>query len=176
MFRYLPLVLVFVPNVVEARPVRILTYQQLFHEASVVIIGTATSERDAENGDESEYHIEVPIVTTFKVHLVLKGEVESESVEFLHYRYKKGLNVVVNAPNLVCFEISGPRGGRGLRDIQKYTPTPSKYLLFLKCRSDGQLEAVTRDDPLYSVKKLAPPDRLDLSNKREERFLRDLTP
>jgi len=135
-----------VASIAEARLKRSWTYEQLLSEADMVAVVDASPPKDTENTDVFLGHPVVQILTTLKVHAVLKGDTKKESLEFVHYRYGKTDRPIINGAQFVHFQAEKTR-----------YPKP-KYLVFLKRRKDGRYEAVSGQiDPVDSVRLLMVP-------------------
>jgi hypothetical protein len=148
----------------EGRPVPVLSYEELFKEAELVIIANAVASVDAgkdiqkknEEGQDS-----VAVLTTIKVIHVVKGKHSKKKLELVHYRLRKGASIK-NGPSYVKFdtrqkkdlEIIIDSDSKRSGSVEVETPCTT-YLIFLKKRADGYYECVTgQTDPIYSVKKI----------------------
>ena len=138
------LLTLFASSNVEARLVRIWTYQDLLKRADVVVVASASESKVTEYTDAFRHDYLLQMKTTLDVQSVLKGELmANEQLNLVHFRMKEGVGIN-NGPQLVHFRTGENR--------------PS-YLLFLNRREDGQYEAVTGQmDPVLSVKLLATPN------------------
>jgi hypothetical protein len=121
-----------------ARPVKLWSYEEMLKEAEVVLVATGVGSKDMGIAADGRPESWVPMQTTFKPLVVLKGKVEGPCV-VEHYRYadKMGAVVVVDGPAFVEFDVTGK----------------TTYLLFLKREANGILTPVTGQmDPIDSVK------------------------
>ncbi len=131
----------------DARPVRYWPYKQLTEEADLIVI--ATPIKTEETGERinlpgivrnNKPISAVGINTIFTVLAVLKGDNDLENLVFFHLREAKPPETArVNPPLLVSF------------DPKK----KNRYLLFLKCETDGRFSSLTgQTDPAGAVKDL----------------------
>jgi len=139
-----------VASIAEARLKRSWTYEQLLNEADIVAVVDASPPKDTENTDVFLVYPVVQILTTLRVHAVLKGDTKKESLEFVHYRYGKIDRSIINGAQFVHF--------LAVRKHGKIEYQKPKYLVFLKRRKDGRYEAVSGQiDPVDSVRLLMAP-------------------
>lgn len=140
-----------VSNQVQARPVSVLTYQEMFAKSDLVVIAnpttktTDTGERGffpnlwkQENDGKRSKVESVGVETSFSVSAVLKGNANLK--EFTLHHYRAVTMNFVNGPVLVSFD---PAEGSG----------PRSYLLFLVRESDGRFAPVDgQTDPgIYAI-------------------------
>ena len=144
--------LICVPTTVNADAVRLWTYERLFRESNLVVIGEAEKSQASKDTfpDKNPWGVRIEgIVTVFKVKLILKGSESAQEIRLLHF--KGGVLWISNTPTFVKFatgpvELSSKTGG--LR--QK-----PNYLLFLKKMGDGRYEPITgQTDPAFSVQEM----------------------
>ena len=85
-----------------ARPIQLYTYEQLFKEADLVVIGTAIGNEVPETKDSHEKLGKdyVGRNVTFVIDQTLKGTAGSDKIEMLHFKYV-GKTPIINAPMLV---------------------------------------------------------------------------
>ena len=142
------------PGLVESRPIREWTYEELMEKADMVVIAQAVSENTTTN-TRPEFQKSWPDVsfvglnTLFKVKLALKGEVNAGRLTVFHFRICEMPNGIRNGPMFVVFQIGDrklPHGG---------TMPPPDYMLFLRRLEDGRYEPVSGQmDPVIAVKEL----------------------
>ncbi len=134
-----------------ARSIRVWAFDDLHEKADIVVVGVAVSSKDIEYTETFRPNYLVQQETVFEIQTVLKGGIShKKGLRLVHFRFKGAL-IPPNGPSLVHFRTGKNR--------------PS-YLLFLKLRKDGKVEAVTGQmDPILSVKVLAPPDQFPPGEK-----------
>jgi len=148
------------PGPEVARPVKIMSYAEMFKESDLVIIGVFASERaDGEpiDGDFEGLEKFIEGVTTkLRVLCVLKGEVVGGEATVRHHRMRQEDHRllpgggITNGPTFAVFHAG------------------DDYMLFLKKRSDGRYACVTGPSDLaFAVKRLEPRSRAE-SNPRTD--------
>jgi hypothetical protein len=143
----------------SARPIGILSYEELFKEADLAVIATATGSKDSgekvaiDGWGKTEF---IAVDTTFEVKGTLKGKAPGKNLTVLHFRLKDGVSVP-NGPLLVTFRDKPI--ALDLKQAKVSLPAP-EYLLFLKAPKDPKetrYEPVSgRVDPMLSVRELFP--------------------
>lgn len=144
-----------------ARPVPLLSYDQLLQRADVVLIVRPVATRDAAEGDPiiglepSREDTLTPVVTSMRVLAVVKGACEEKSLLLPHYRMdwpkakRNGIGAIANGPNLVTFAATAA-SGEALNFLD--VPWDGDCLLFLVKRPGGGYDFVTGQiDPKFSV-------------------------
>ena len=167
----------------QARPLEQWTFQRLNSRADVVIIASVVStesidellesdprhpkkqERDARSSIFAKLAFPENIkmdarLTTFKVATVMKGEINDEEMQLVHYEVAERF-LIANSPSVAVF-----RDGRHPRnkpaddhapEIRIATDELQYYMLFLKARKDGKYEPVSGQiDSAFSVVELKP--------------------
>jgi hypothetical protein len=142
----------------RARQVEDWPYDKLFKHADLVIIAKATAVREARKEDHAvppKRHADIltGVVTSFKVLQVIKGEYKHNKMDLVHFRLKKGVEIL-NGPLLVKFHTKHTQlSGNGWSGFAGNT-----YMLFLKKERAGRFEPVSGQfDPAESVKQILPP-------------------
>jgi hypothetical protein len=128
------------PSRSTGRPVREWSYAHLFKEADLVLLLEPQSTRDAveKDGAVPPRDYLTGVVTTLKVLHVIKGEFKQQTIDLVHFRYKKGAQVE-NGPGLVSFK-TGQQALSGKRWSGGYKPD---YVVFLKKDKNGRFEFVS---------------------------------
>ncbi len=132
-------------------------YERLLREADVVVIAKVMSVADAyETTRDNPWKAEfVGLNTTFDVEATLKGKVENDKLQVLHYRLKPDV-LIQNGPTLVSFRLRGMTITT-TKEAKVELGKPS-YLLFLKKRKEGRYEPVSGQvDPSLSVREMYRP-------------------
>jgi hypothetical protein len=130
-------------NPVSGRLLEHWPYERLMKEADLVVIVEAKKSEDtADQPTEPKWRDErifVGQVSTLEVKTTLKGKASTDEIRVVHFRLKKGVQVV-DGPVLVAF-----RTGSTKLKAKGYAKTSQRvqYLLFLKVRKDGRYEPVT---------------------------------
>lgn len=141
------LLLLAIPVLCFGRLMNIWTYQELFDQADLVVIGAPTTTEDTkEKGGLPEWTTidSVGVATGFKVSVVIKGDKALKKFVLHHYRLKDPNKIPENGPNFVSFAPST-------------NPEQSdRYMLFLKKETDGKYAPVGGqiDPALFSIVKL----------------------
>jgi hypothetical protein len=148
--------IVFWPTEGTARRLEDWPYDRLFKEADLVVIAEAVAVAAADETTTDNLWKEkfIAVVTTFEIRAQLKGKLEGEKLEVLHFRLPKDL-LIENGPCLVSFRLEGVpiRTKTAKMDLGK-----PEYLLFLKKGKGGRYEPVSgRTDPALSVRELFHP-------------------
>ena len=154
-----------------ARKVEDWSYERLFKEADLVIIGsvegwgTAKVEWPEKIFDKARFEAKK---TAFHPRSLLKGEPAFPCTWVLHFSYKKGATPYEDGPNLVSFlkkpvmiEVKSKEEGKAQelkpKQAGKSVDSPPEYLLFLKQRKDGMYEPVSGQlDAALSVRTIFP--------------------
>lgn len=153
-------------NVVDARSVPLLTYEQLYDASDVVLIADAMSSKVLEergHGATSAYGMQS---VKLRVHLIFKGEIPHSSISLIHIflsetapRSASGqpqlfsLNDSTADPALAELTFDPRDSNRNVR-----LPSKAKYLFFLKQREDGTYQPATgQGNGAESIKLLCPP-------------------
>jgi hypothetical protein len=172
------LIYTFVVSVGFARKVGDWSYERLFKEADLVMIGSVEGWGSAKAQQWSEKIFEKARFeankTAFTPLLVLKGEPAFVCTWLLHFSYKKGATPYNDGPSLVSFlkkpliiEVK-PRKKEEPNELKpkragKSVVSPPEYLLFLKQRKDGMYEPVSGQlDAAFSVRALFPPNHVKI--------------
>src|SRR6185295_728775 len=78
------------PGIVSARTSRLWSYNELTEAAHVIVIATPVAVQDAKPGVVADFPgltgLKKPVLTTFKVLSVLKGEPDNENIVLDHFR------------------------------------------------------------------------------------------
>lgn len=129
------------------------TYERLFKESDVVLVVTLESSKEIDElikVPDSTEEVQL-LVSKLKCELVLKGDVKGKSVEFRHWRPKRG-EILLGTPSPVCLSEEN--------DFQHL-----QYMVFLRRTKGDQYEAVSgMIGAYYSVKEMHRPridDRYD---------------
>lgn len=156
-----------------ARKVEDWSYERLFKEADLVMIGSvegcgSTKAQWPEKiFDKVRFEGEK---TAFHPRSLLKGEPAFPCTWVLHFSYKKGAAPYEDGPNLVSFlkkpviiEVKTKEEGKAKelkpKQVSKSLASPPEYLLFLKMRKDGLYEPVSGHlDAVFSVRAIFPSD------------------
>jgi hypothetical protein len=169
------LIYTFLVSVGFARKVGDWSYERLFNEADLVMIGSvegwglAKAQWSEKIFDKARFDAKK---TAFTPLSILKGEPAFVCIWLLHFSYKKGAETYEDGPSLVSFlkkpviiemkpgEKEEPKElkpkGTGQSMVR-----PLEYLLFLKMRKDGLYEPVSGQlDAALSVRALFPPNNL----------------
>lgn len=139
------------------------TYEKLFKESDLIVFATAIKTEAADDKwllPRSVWPYELAAQnTTFKVEYALKGKIEGDQIEVLHFKFgelKKGEErnniVVIDGPEFVAFRTKPVTVT--VDRIPTILPRP-KYMLFLRKGQDERYEPVSgRIDPAFSVKEV----------------------
>ena len=119
--------------IAAARTSRAWTYQEMFDDADLVVIGRFVATKDT---DERSAILDLPVIgvlSEFETRLILKGGAEVTTFRLHHYRFGSvASKEIVNCPFLIDFP-------------EKYHP---RYLLFLRKEREGVYAPVTgQTDP-----------------------------
>lgn len=148
-----------------ARPVPLLSYDELLKKADVVVIVRPGSTRDAVQNDptielEREHAKQylTACVTPMKVLATIKGVIDGQEFLLPHYRMdwpkanRNGIEGIGNGPLLVTFADQNPKDNES-----DYVPSNRDYIIFLVKRQNGGYDFVTGQfDPKFSVFRLNP--------------------
>lgn len=121
-----------VPRPTMAQP--LWSFQEMFDRADIVAIASplATNDTREDTVVAADLHA-IGVNTQFKIHLVLKGNKDIKNLVVHHYRHVEGKVVVMNAPEVVVFDL------KHSNDV---------YLMFLKKESDGRFAPFSgQEDP-----------------------------
>ena len=172
-FTFLPFLFIF--SLSFARKVENWSYERLFKEAHLVMIGSVEGWGSTKAlwpekiFDKARFEGEK---TAFHPRSVLKGEPASPCIWVLHFSYKKGAAPYEDGPNLVNFvkkpvliEVKSKEEGKNRESkpkrVSKSVVSPPEYLLFLKERKDGNYEPVSGQlDAAFSVRALFPSNHI----------------
>jgi hypothetical protein len=142
----------------SARQIQEWPYDKLFKRADLVIIAKAVAVRDARKEDRAtppkgSADILTGVVTTFEVLQVVKGEYKPNKIHLVHFRLKKGVEIL-NGPSLVKFHTKPTNlKGDGWSGFAGHD-----YMLFLKKDKGERIEPVSGQfDPSLSVKQVMGP-------------------
>jgi hypothetical protein len=141
-----------------ARPVHILSYEEMTTQADLIVIATPVATRDT--GEKTTFPgiqtifpsvqtgtagysgpvSGISLETTFSLLAILKGNLKENTFILYHFRLaNEATGAISNGPNLVIF------------DLTKKT----RYLMFLKKDKDGRYLALTgQTDPAFAIKEL----------------------
>ena len=115
----------------QAVPIQVWSYEDLWKEADLVVVGTVKSTGDASpNGQYTRSDDHVEVHTTFRVVAKLKGDAERATATVSHYRYHRPEVAeveVVDGPAFIRFDAK----------------SKDEYLLFLKLGAGGHWEPVS---------------------------------
>tara|TARA_B110000438_G_scaffold262390_1_gene273671 strand:+ start:975 stop:1517 length:543 start_codon:yes stop_codon:yes gene_type:complete len=154
-----------------ARKVEDWSYERLFKEADLVMIGSVEGWGSAKTQwsekifDKARFDAKK---TAFTPLSVLKGEPAFVCTWLLHFSYKKGAAPYEDGPNLVSFlkkpvmiEVKSKEEGKAKelkpKQAGKNQVNPPEYLLFLKKGKDGMYEPVSGQlDAAFSVRTIFP--------------------
>jgi len=178
-FHFLLLVALAASCDVYARQIEDWSYDRLFTESDLIVIAQPVqSEDSADRTKDNLWKIEFNgVETKFDVLHTVKGTSEKSTLTVLHYRTDA---LIEDGPSLASFRTKGSsytilkkqkEGDAGkLEEItQVFMEAPATYLLFLKKRDDGRFEPVSgRNDPVFSVRELRMPARLDYEDNGQE--------
>jgi len=156
-----------------ARKVEDWSYERLFKEADLVMIGSiqgwhaAKAEWPEKIFDKARFEAEM---TAFHSLSELKGEAPFPCIWVLHFSYKKGAIPYEDGPSLVTFlkkpviiEVKSKEEGKSKELQLKRTGNSFEYLLFLKQREDGNYEPVSGQlDAASSVRALFPSNHIKI--------------
>ncbi len=164
---------VFTLSIGFARKVEEWSYERLFQEADLVMIGSVEGWGSAKTQwsekifDKARFEAKK---TAFHPRSLLKGEPAFPCTWVLHFSYKKGATPYEDGPNLVSFlkkpvmiEAKSKKEGK-VKELKpkragKSVVTPPEYLLFLKMGKDGMYEPVSGQlDAALSVRAIFPSD------------------
>jgi len=166
---FLPFLLIF--SLSFARKVEDWSYERLFKEADLVMIGSVEGWGSTKAlwpekiFDKARFEAKK---TAFHPRSLLKGEPAFPCTWVLHFSYKKGAAPYEDGPNLVSFlkkpvmiEVKSKEEGKAqkLKPIRagKNQVNPPEYLLFLKMGKDGMYEPVSGQlDAALSVRAIFP--------------------
>jgi hypothetical protein len=169
------LIYTFVVSVGFARKVGDWSYERLFKEADLVMIGSvegwgSTKAQWSEKiFDKARFEA---TKTAFTPLSVIKGEPAFVCTWLLHFSYKKGAAPYNDGPSLVSFlkkpviiKVKSKEEGEANelkpKRAGKSVVSPPEYLLFLKMRQDGFYEPVSGQlDAAFSVRALFPPNNI----------------
>ena len=165
------LLTLFAVSLVSARKVEDWSYERLFKEADLVMIGSVQGWGPAKVEWPEKVFDKVRFKgkkTAFHPRSVLKGEEAFPCTWVLHFSYKKGATPYDDGPSLVTFlkkplliEVK-PREKEEANDLKpkragNRAVSPPEYLLFLKQRKDGMYEPVSGQlDAALSVRAIFP--------------------
>ena len=113
----------------QGRLFQIWSFQQLFDEADVVLIGSVkettklTGTKARLEGESMEFH---NVITRFKRRAVLKGDYQPATWDFAHYWFTEDTKVLISPPPL-----------------KQFTEVNKVYLIFLRKNSAGKLIPVS---------------------------------
>ena len=162
----------FAVSQVFARKVEDWSYERLFKESDLVMIGSVEGWGPAKMKwpekifDQARFEGQK---TAFHPRSVLKGEPVFPCAWVLHFSYKKGAALYEDGPGLVTFlkkpviiEVKSKEEGKAkelkLQQAGRSLISPPEYLLFLKMRKDGFYEPVSGQlDAAFSVRAIFPP-------------------
>jgi hypothetical protein len=155
-----------------ARKVEDWSYERLFKEADLVMIGSVEGWGSAKAQQWPEKIFENARFeankTAFTPLWILKGEPAYPCAWVLHFSYKKGATLYEDGPGLITFlkkpviiEVKSKEEGKAkelkLQQAGRSLVSPPEYLLFLKMRKDGLYEPVSGQlDAAFSVRALFP--------------------
>ena len=166
---FLPFLLIF--SLSFARKVEDWTYERLFKEADLVMIGSvegwgsAKAQWSEKIFDKARFEA---TKTAFTPLSIIKGEPAFVCTWLLHFSYKKGAAPYNDGPSLVSFlkkpviiKVKSKEEGEAneLKPKRqgKSVVSPPEYLLFLKMRQDGLYEPVSGQlDAAFSVRAIFP--------------------
>ena len=166
---FLPFLLSF--SLSFARKVEDWTYERLFKEADLVMIGSvegwgsAKAQWSQKIFDKARFEAKK---TAFHPRSLLKGEPAFPCTWVLHFSYKKGAAPYKDGPNLVSFlkkPVMSEAKSKKEEKVKELKPkqagknqvNPPEYLLFLKKGKDGMYEPVSGQlDAAFSVRTIFP--------------------
>ena len=166
---FLPFLFIF--SLSFARKVESWSYERLFKEADLVMIGSVEGWGSTKALWPEKIFNKARFAgekTAFHPRSVLKGEPASPCIWVLHFSYKKGADPYEDGPNLVNFvkkpvliEVKSKEEGKAQESkskrVSKSLVSPPEYLLFLKQRKDGTYEPVSGQlDAALSVRAIFP--------------------
>ncbi len=130
------------PQSVRARPIATITYSEITERADQIVIAEAIVTKDLVCEDEELPDEYQKIETTMRVHAVLKGEEQSDTIGLVHFRFaSEKVRGYMSPPSPLEFVEVGKQ--RPFTDYSTSKGVRPHYLLFLKSRPDGRFEAVT---------------------------------
>ena len=128
-----------------ARPIRQWTQQELFDEADIVVVATASEPKKSENSDVffseylQQYESELEVRSVFKgreTEPSFKKNVEIKLIKFVQFRYRPDLKATLgNGPS---FAVLGTA-----KFVDRVPTAPPHYLLYIRKRKDGRYEPVS---------------------------------
>jgi hypothetical protein len=136
------------------------SYDNLFDSASLVVIVETLSVRPATEQDKIEPPRDMakyldPFVAHLLVLHVVKGTYADDTLDLVHYRWKKDAPII-NATDMVKFRTSDGLSGWLAQKHLRYST--GGLLLFLTKTKEGRYEFVTGQlTPSQSVRQLQPP-------------------
>jgi hypothetical protein len=127
-----------VATAVQARIVRMWSYQQLYDQSDLVVIAKPSATRDtSEKSILKDIFPNVPVIgvsTEFSVSLVIKGSKTTKFLTMHHYRLVNPRLILLNGPALASFDLSKDR----------------PFLLFLHREADGRYSPASgQTDPMF---------------------------
>jgi hypothetical protein len=128
----------------QARFMRAWTYQELFHQADLVVIAKPVSTQDTDERTvlpqiAPDVHV-IGQSTAFDISVVMKGDKSLKKFVLHHYRLANPKELLINGPSLASFH-----------------PKPyTRFLLFLHREPDGRYAPVSgqTDPTLFSILKI----------------------
>lgn len=134
-----------------ARGTRAWTYQELYDEADLVLMCTASAPVCTENTDNFRRKYLQQLESNLDVHAVLKGTMNEKTITLVHFRFRDDIELFPgNGPTFVVLETKPHPDTKDPR-------RKPLYLLFLRSRTDRKYEFVSGNrDPVVSAMRLSP--------------------
>lgn len=140
---------------INARQVEDWPLQRLFKEADVIVIGVAQTTKDTVDKLDVAGWNSADFIgqnTEFKIEQIVKGEIDADSIQVLHFRGADG-KPFQNGPSFVEF-----RSTLKIETQSMNLLSPIEYLLFLRRCDDGRFEMISGQiDPEFAVREMHPP-------------------
>jgi len=151
-------------NDAHARPIPLLSYDDLFKQSDLVMILRPLSVRDAKKEDRAippkgQADTLVGVVTRFQVSYVVKGEYKQKNFELVHYRLNELIpGGIVNGPTLASFVVDKRLINLPEREKPLLDKIGPHYMVFLKKQADGRFACLTGEfDAGLSVREIRGP-------------------
>lgn len=138
----------------DARPRLIPSYSNRWEEADVVLIGRFQQTQDTAETQRVARIPAIGVLSEFKVHVVLKGSLTTNTIKVAHYRWRdppKALDLIMTGQPFLSFVRF-----EDLIDVYN-KPTEADYLIFLRRgeKKDVWAPATGMFDPQCSFLKLS---------------------
>jgi hypothetical protein len=137
-------------SVAYSRPSPRWTYEMMWSQSDIVIIGAIQATQDCENVDGFfPSHLSCK-QSTINIHAVLKGSNEQPTLEFVHFEYKPDVTTTIgNGPSFPIFRAYNSTTKEEVKTEEMV------FIFFLKKRPDSRYSPVTgNDNAIYSVARI----------------------